>query len=134
MLLRLGAREPAFSDITPEWAWGGSTGAGVRVAVIDSGIDTTHPALDHCVDVAGGVTVETDGAGGVQVVPGPHGDAFGHGTACAGIIHQLAPQASITSVRVLGPTLSSTSDVFLAGLTWAVEQGFDIINLSLIHI
>ena len=31
--------------ITPEWAWGGSTGAGVKVAVIDSGIDADHPAV-----------------------------------------------------------------------------------------
>lgn len=131
MVLRIDPREPAFVDVTPEWAWGGATGEGVRVAVIDSGVDATHPALGDSVDVDGGVTVEPDGAGGVQVVPGPHDDAFGHGTACAGIIHQLAPGARITSVRVLGPTLSSTSDIFLAGLTWAVEQGFDVINLSL---
>ena len=38
------------SRITPEWAWGGSTGAGVKVAVVDSGIDPSHPAVgsDGC--------------------------------------------------------------------------------------
>ena len=36
-----------LEDLTPEWAWGGSTGAGVKVAVIDSGIDPAHPAIGH---------------------------------------------------------------------------------------
>jgi len=130
MLLRIEHVE-TITDLTPEWAWGGATGAGVRVAVLDSGIDATHPALGGCVDVAGGVVVESDRDGGVRIVPGAHDDAFGHGTACAGIIHQLAPEAEITSVRVLGRALSSTSDVFVAALTWAVEQRFDVINLSL---
>ena len=130
LLLRIEHVE-TITDLTPDWAWGGATGAGVRVAVIDSGIDATHPALDDCVDVDGGVVVEPDGSGGVRITAGAHEDAFGHGTACAGIIHQLAPDARITSVRVLGPALSSTSDVFVAALSWAVDQGFDIINLSL---
>ena len=130
MLLRIEHVE-TITALTPEWAWGGSTGAGVRVAVLDSGIDATHPALGGCVDVDGGVVVETDRDGAIHIVPGPHEDAFGHGTACAGIIHQLAPEAEITSVRVLGRALSSTSDVFVAALSWAVEQRFDVINLSL---
>ena len=129
-LLRI-ERVESITELTPDWAWGGATGRGVRVAVIDSGVDATHPALDDCVDVDGGVVVEPDGSGGVRILAGPHEDAFGHGTACAGIIHRLAPDAAITSVRVLGPALSSTSDVFVAALSWAVEQGFDIINLSL---
>ncbi len=62
---------------------------------------------------------------------GAHGDVYGHGTACAGIIHALAPKARLTSVRVLGPGLTGKAAAFHAGLTWAVEQGFDIINLSL---
>src|SRR5512138_2670295 len=40
---------PGLDDLTPAWAWGGSTGAGVRVAVIDSGIDNAHPAIAGCV-------------------------------------------------------------------------------------
>ena len=43
---KLLARGP-FAKITPEWAWGGSTGAGVRIAVVDSGVDMQHhPRLD----------------------------------------------------------------------------------------
>jgi subtilisin family serine protease len=120
-----------IGHLSPEWAWGGATGDGVRVAVVDSGVDATHPALEGCVDVEGSVAVEADGDGGARIVEGVCRDDFGHGTACAGIIHQLAPAARITSVRVLGPLLTGTSEVFLAGLTWAVEQGFDVINLSL---
>lgn len=121
----------SLEDLSPEWAWGGATGLGVRVAVIDSGIEADHPALDGCVDEAGGIVLAVDEEGEVHEQPGPHEDAFGHGTACAGIIHSIAPEARITSVRVLGERLSGKTQAFLRGLSWAVEQGFDVINLSL---
>lgn len=130
VLLQLDGVE-TLEQITPEWAWGGANGEGVRVAVIDSGIDHDHPDLEGCVDADAGVIVEVGEDGDVTITPGVHDDVYGHGTACAGIIHSLAPAARITSVRVLGPALRSTSDVFLAGLSWAVEQGFDVVNLSL---
>jgi subtilisin len=117
--------------LTPEWAWGGATGKGVRVAVIDSGIEADHPALEGCVDEEAGVALELGADGEIAEQPGPHGDLFGHGTACAGIIHSLAPEARIISVRVLGERLSGKAQVFLRGLGWAIEQGFDVINLSL---
>ena len=60
-----------------------------------------------------------------------HGDAFGHGTACAGIIHRIAPDAEIYSVRVLGPRLSGKGPVFAAGVRWAAENGMHVVNLSL---
>ena len=112
-------------------AWGGATGRGVRVAVIDSGVDAHHPRLGGCVDIDGGVAVRVAADGAVALVPGAHADAFGHGTACAGIVHELAPEASVTSVQVLGPTLTGRAAAFLAGLEWAVEQRFDVVNLSL---
>ena len=120
-----------LSDLSPEWAWGGSTGRGVRVAVIDSGIEADHDALEGCVDVAGGLVVRMDEAGNTVDEIGPHTDSFGHGTACAGIIHALAPDARVTSVKVLGGGLSGKAAAFLRGLGWAIEQGFDVINLSL---
>ncbi|WP_370324702.1 S8 family serine peptidase [Euzebya sp.] len=121
----------SLGDLTPEWAWGGSTGEGVRVAVVDSGVDADHPDLEGCVDAGGGMAFRLDPDGEVIATPGPHRDAFGHGTACAGIIHSLAPDATITSVKVLGEGLSGKAAVFLRGLAWCVEQGFDVINLSL---
>jgi subtilisin len=121
----------SLDDLSPAWAWGGSTGKGVRVAVIDSGVEADHPELGDCVDVGGGAVVALNEAGEAVVQTGPHEDAFGHGTACAGIIHSIAPEASITSVKVLGGALSGKAAVFLRGLGWAIEQGFDVINLSL---
>jgi len=134
------SKESAFLQIpdltaddhwSPEWAMGGATGAGVRVAVVDSGIEADHPHLDHCIDADGAIDFAVDDEGAVVATPGPHDDVFGHGTACAGIIHALAPEASITSVRVLGPGLRGKAAAFHAGLQWAIEQKFDVINLSL---
>jgi subtilisin len=121
----------SLEDLSPEWAWGGASGAGVRVAVIDSGVEATHPFLDGCVDSEGAIEIGIDGEGRTVDQPGPHGDSFGHATAVAGIIHSLAPAASITSVKVLGSGLGGKAAAFLRGLGWAVDQGFDVINLSL---
>jgi len=121
-----------LAAMTPEWAWGGSTGAGVRVAVIDSGIEYDHPALGNCVH--GGVVMEYDESveDHIRVVPDDQPiDLYGHGTACAGIIHSLAPQAEIYSVRVLGKDLKGKALQFAYGLDWAIEQRMQVINLSL---
>lgn len=117
-------------DITPEWAWGGSTGAGVKVAVLDSGVDPAHPWVGS---VQGGVALEYDpeAPGSVRFSEGPHEDLFGHGTACAGIIHDIAPGAALVSIRVLGPDNRGKGMVFAAGLDWAIEQGATVVNLSL---
>lgn len=120
-----------LGDLSPDWAFGDSTGAGVRVAVIDSGIDASHPALGDCVDTAGSIAFMVDDTGAVIAADGPHDDDFGHGTACAGIIHSVAPDASITSVKVLGVGFGGKAAAFHAGLAWAVDHDFDIINLSL---
>jgi subtilisin len=107
----------------------GATGAGVRVAVIDSGIDNDHPAVAGA--VRGWAEPAIDEQGTVTYATEPHGDLFGHGTACAGIIHGIAPQAELWSVRVLGPMLSGKGNVFAAGLRWAVEHDMHVVNLSL---
>jgi len=128
--LRIG--EPVETlAVTPAWAWAGATGAGVRVALIDSGVEAAHPALGGCVDDDASIAFDLDPDGAPVAVAARHGDANGHGTACASIIHLLAPEARITSVRVLGARNTGRVAQFLAGLTWAVEQGFDVINLSL---
>jgi subtilisin family serine protease len=121
----------SLDQIDEAWAFGGADGAGVRVAVIDSGVEADHPGLDACVDVDGGIEFTVSDTGAVESQPGHHGDAFGHGTACAGIVHQLAPGARITSVKVLGEGLTGKVAAFHAGLQWAVEEGFDVVNLSL---
>ncbi len=111
-----------------DWAWGDATGAGVSVCIIDSGIDGTHPAVGG-VDSA--VFVELGEDGEPRVAEDHDGDLFGHGTACAGIIRALAPACEIHSVRTLGRALTGRGAVLLAGLRHALEQGYDIVNLSL---
>ncbi len=117
------------STITPEWAWGGATGQGIRVGVIDSGIDNDHPAVDG--HVTGWAAFREDRDGTIHEDFAPHRDAFGHGTACADIIRRLAPDVELVSIRVLGPMLSGKGTVFAHGLRWAIEQGLHVINLSL---
>ncbi len=126
-VLRMLPPVPTLDDLTPEWAWGGSTGKGVKVAVIDSGIDADHPAVDG---VQGFVAL-SEGPDGIAYDDAPHGDVYGHGTACAGIIRALAPDCELHSVRVLGAGLTGRGIVFAAGLRWAIENGMDICNLSL---
>jgi subtilisin family serine protease len=120
---------PLLDRITPDEAWGGSTGKGVRVAVIDSGIENTHPAIAGSVVAWCEPRLEEDGS--ISYSFEPHDDAFGHGTACAGIIRGHAPDVEFVSVRVLGARLSGKGLVFAAGLRWAIEQGVQVANLSL---
>jgi subtilisin family serine protease len=108
-----------------------ATGAGALVAVIDSGVDATHPDLAGRV-VAGPDVVDNDG---------DPSDPTGHGTHIAGIIAAasgngiggagVAPAARILAVRVLGPDDNGTAANVAAGINAAVDAGADIINLSL---
>ena len=124
--------EGPLARVTPEWAWGGSTGRGMRVAVVDSGVEYDHPDLENC--VRGGVIVEYDAKAenSFRIKPDDKPmDVSGHGTACAGIIHSIAPEAEIYSVRVLGRNMGGRAIQFAAGLDWAIENGMQVVNLSL---
>src|SRR5947208_7891332 len=114
-------------ELTREWAWGGSTGKGVRVCILDSGVEADHPDVG-VVDEAVAVSLEGDE---VHIEPDGEGDLCGHGTACAGIVRSFAPECELHSVRVLGAGYTGSGAVLLAGLRWAVEQGFDVVNMSL---
>jgi subtilisin family serine protease len=112
-----------------EWALAGSTGRGVKVAVVDSGVNAEHPRVGG---LAGSVVIEADDSRtGHRVVEGPHADLVGHGTACAGIIRSLAPEAELYSVRVLGANLKSNGRLFAAALRWVIDAGMQVVNLSL---
>ena len=120
-------QRPAWpARITRDWAWGGSTGKGVRVAIVDSGIEPDHPLVG---DVQAAVTIGDPDT--VEVLTDTEGDLCGHGTACAGIVRSLAPDCEIVSVRVLGAGYTGSGPVLMAGLEWAVDEGFDLINMSL---
>jgi len=110
-----------------EWAWGGSTGRGARVCVIDSGVDPGHPAVGA---VSGAWAAEPSGES-IAIVEEAAQDPVGHGTAAAGIVRSLAPECDLYSVRVLGEGNIGTGRALLAGLEWAIEQGFELVNMSL---
>src|SRR5690349_17564178 len=81
------------------------TGRGVTVAILDTGVEATHPALEGA--VASCHEVSPQGRSFI-CRPVTDGDLVGHGTACAGIIHQLAPEAELHSLRVIGRSSSGT--------------------------
>jgi subtilisin family serine protease len=114
--------------VTREWALGGSKGKGARVCILDSGVEAGHPLigeLESAVVISIGENEEVIAEEDIE------GDVSGHGTACAGIVRTLAPECSISSVRVLGSTFTGSGAILLGGLRYAVEQGFDVINMSL---
>ena len=114
--------------VTREWAWGGATGKGVRVCILDSGVEGTHPMVGG---LDGAVAVSVGEGEQVVVEEDTEGDLCGHGTACAGIVRSIAPECDVTSVRVLGAGFTGSGPVLLEGLRYAVGQGFDVINMSL---
>jgi len=114
--------------VTRRWAYGDGRAAGVKVAIVDSGVDAEHPAV---AGVARAVDVVADRAGGITIVEGPHEDRYGHGTACAGLIRRVAPGAELISVRVLGADLRGNADCLAAAIDWCIEAGVDVVNLSL---
>ncbi len=108
----------------------GFTGRGVKVAVVDTGIDYQHP------DFAGRIAAFT------SFVGGDGRDDHGHGTHVAGIIagsgeasggkyRGVAPEALLLSAKVLRADGSGMMSDVMAGIEWAVEQGARVINLSL---
>ena len=125
---RIGVQATWPEKVTREWAWGGSQGEGVRVCILDSGVEPGHPAVG---ELEGAVAVSVDEDGATLVEEDAEGDLCGHGTACAGIVRSLAPGCRLFSVRVLGSGYTGSGPVLVAGLRWAVEQGFDVVNMSL---
>jgi subtilisin family serine protease len=107
----------------------GVTGKGVKIAILDTGIDTKHPDLH----VSGGACLLSD-------CSNSYNDDNGHGTHVAGIIAAqnnhigvlgVAPEASIYAVKVLNRYGDGTLSTVLAGIEWAIQHNMDIINLSL---
>ncbi len=123
--------------IDAEWAWGTSRGAGVNVAVIDTGIDATHP--DLAANVGGGTNFVRR-AWWRDPDPNAWADDNGHGTHVAGIIAAVdneigvvgvAPEASLYAVKVLAKNGSGYISDIILGIEWAVANGMDVANMSL---
>jgi subtilisin len=108
--------------------WRSATGLGVRVAIVDSGIDTTHPDLNGKISECVEARLNEKR---IIFVPSEAGDSAGHGTACAGIVTGLAPDCEIYSIKVLGAGGIGDGQAFLAGLEYAINNRHRVINLSL---
>ena len=103
-------------------------GRGVKIAVLDSGIDVTHPWLAGLTLADDLAIVEQDAR--LLVAPGEGKDVYGHGTAIAGILRELAPEAEIGSFRVLGEQLRSRTLIIREGARQALDRGYHILNCS----
>ena len=102
-------------------------GKGVRIAILDSGVEAAHPALGGLV-LADDVAIVEDGLR-LREVPGGV-DRFGHGTAIAGILRHVAPEAEIGSFRVFGESLATRTATIAEGARLAMDRGYHILNCS----
>lgn len=141
----LRAQQWGLDQVKAEQAWATSTGAGAVVAVVDSGVDLTHPDLQA--NLVPGATFVDCGRGGEPCGNGdwrgPDGvgqDLDAHGTHVSGIIAAVtdnglgvagtAPGARVMPIKALEDGSGSFEDI-AAGITYAVDHGADVVNLSL---
>ncbi len=103
-------------------------GAGIRVAVVDSGVEPDHSWVGGRLDAS--YTVMRTGSE-CQLLKTKGGDMFGHGTACSGQIRRFAPDVDLISVQILGGGLRADSESLLGALGWLATQDVHLINLSL---
>ena len=110
-------------------------GKGVKVAVIDTGVDVHHPALrgklaptNEWKDFVDGDSLPLDA---YNATSDADNAGYGHGTGVAGVILQVAPEATILPIRVLKSNGKGDTTDIAAAIDWAVKQGADVINLSL---
>jgi len=111
-------------------AWKITKGKGIKVGILDTGIDLNHPDLKDNIKAYQDFTKS------------PYGvlDRQGHGSHVAGIIAGVengkgiigvAPQAELYIAKVLGDNGSGSFESIINGLHWAIQQGVDIISMSL---
>ena len=134
---------PAMMDSAPfigsDKAWAaGFTGKGIKVAIIDTGVDYTHPDLkDNFEDYKGWDFVDNNNDPQETPSGDPRGASTNHGShvagtvAANGAIKGVAPEATLLAYRVLGPGGRGTTQNVIAGIERAVEDGADVMNLSL---
>lgn len=117
--------------INPLQEWKVTKGKGIKVAVLDTGIDYNHVDLKR--NFAGGINFTTANRNDYM-------DYVGHGTFCAGLIAAeannmgvigVAPEASIYAVKVLDNTSQGTIKWLMQGIEWSINNKMDIINCSL---
>jgi subtilisin family serine protease len=130
------AEQPAAQALHLDEAHDISQGAGIRVAILDTGVDPNHLMLRHRILAAWNFTNNTGNVTDVKtgVDANQNGfvdEAWGHGTHVAGIVAMTAPQADLLIGRVLDSEGRGDVSNVAAGIRWAVARGARVINLSL---
>lgn len=120
-------------------SWPTSRGTGIKVAVIDTGIDKAHPDLLQ--NISGGVNFVQSGRGARTTVdPAAWNDDNGHGTHVSGTIAAadntigvvgVAPNAQLFGVKVLNSAGSGYVSDIISGIEWSVNNNMQVINMSL---
>lgn len=120
-------------------SWASSRGTGVKVSVIDTGIDKSHPDLVD--NIAGGVNFVKSGRGARTTLdPNAWNDDHGHGTHVSGTVAAtdntigvigVAPQARLYGVKVLNSAGSGYTSDIISGIEWSVTNNMQVINMSL---
>ena len=131
------AKQWGMTHIGVEAAWTKTTGAGVRIGIIDTGVDLDHE------DLGGRVVEHTScvGSGGDPAkCSGVAQDDHGHGTHVAGItaahrdnglgVAGVAPDAQLVVARAFDNTGSASPEDVIAGIRWVVDHGARVVNLS----
>lgn len=114
-----------------------SRGAGTLVAILDTGVQSNHPALADSFDALGYDFVDndlapTDDANGIDDdQDGRVDELYGHGTHVAGIVHLVAPEARLLPLRVLNSDGRGNNFRTASAILYAALRGADAINLSL---
>ena len=121
------SNQRAVSDLDLSDAHQLATGAGVKVAVIDCGVDFSHPAFSN-----GGVSRFDFVSEDYDAFDEPGGTISGHGTFVAGIIHLVAPDAELQAYRVIDSDGQGDGFTLARAIEMAVADGCNVINLSLV--
>jgi thermitase len=125
-----GQQGTAHADINAEVAWDITRGNGVKIAILDTGIDANHP------DLSGKIVAQKDFIGGAASA----NDNFGHGTHTAGIaaastnnsigISGMCPDCQLIIGKVLDDQGSGPDSTIIDGITWAADNGAKVISMS----
>jgi serine protease len=128
------ARQWSLTQIKAPQAWTRSTGSGITIGIVDTGVDMNHP------DLAGKIVAMADCVGR-PCVPGSAQDSHGHGTIVSGIaaavtsnakgVAGVAPDARLAVAKVLNSSGEGRVEDINNGIRWVVDSGAKVVNLSL---
>jgi subtilisin len=107
------------------------TGKGVKVGILDSGVDFTHPAIAAAPHRSFEIR---ESQGGFVYREASGTDVLGHGTMCAGVIHRIAPEADLYNIKTLDENGQNSPAKVICGIQCAIDNNLQVVNLSLVSL